>query len=249
MKYLTTIILAYLLASCSTQTIKMTNNNLQEKWELISINGEEVSTQKPITLDFDKNNHWSAYLGCNQINGTYSVTQEKEITIDHIASTKMLCDDKAMNLENTILEALENKDKIKIVADELLVQSENTKLTFKHIQNAEVVGRYWKLIELNGEQVNFSPNQQREQSLTLRSDHKLHGFTGCNYVNGSYSLGNNHHISFDKNLATTMMACEDIDQNAYLEMLQNSNRFKVSSNKFYLYNDSQLLAVFEAVEF
>ncbi|MXV38662.1 META domain-containing protein [Flavobacteriaceae bacterium Ap0902] len=248
MKYLSGIILAFLMSSCTTQQMNSNNQTIEGKWELSSINGEEINSEKLLTLTLGENNQLYGYFGCNQVNGTYTINGNSMST-SQLSSTRMMCDEQAMAYERTVLNALENKQSMQRDENEMKLNTGDTQLTFNRIGNTAVVGRYWKLLELDGEKVTFAENQEKEQFMIFKTGDKVYGFTGCNYFNGSFELEGDNEISFDQNMATTMMACQDIDESKYLQVFKNAETYKVSNNKLYLYNQGNTLAVFEDVLF
>ncbi|MGI9527210.1 MAG: META domain-containing protein [Weeksellaceae bacterium] len=248
MKYLSVIILAFLITSCSTQNMNTTTQPLEEKWELTSINGEDINLQKPLTLTLGENNHLHGYFGCSQVNGTYAINGDTFVA-SKLSSTRMMCDEKAMEYENIVLNTLENQQTIHRDDNQISLVSGDAQLVFNKIGNIEVVGRYWKLVELDGKKVTFAENQEAEQYMILRTGNSVNGFSGCNYFNGSFDLKRDNQISFDENMATTMMACEDIDERSYLRVFKDAETYKVSNNQLYLYNQGKTLAVFEDVLF
>jgi heat shock protein HslJ len=85
--------------------------------------------------------------------------------------------------------------------------------TFKNTNEAEIVNKYWKLVELDGQKVSMKENQEREQYFMLKSDGTVSGFAGCNYFNGTYTLKEGMRLKFEENMALTMKACPDIEEN------------------------------------
>lgn len=106
MKYLL-ILSTILLMSCQSQTKK---TDLQGDWLLSQIYGENStlkSEETPI-LSFDKEKGvFYGFGGCNQINGKY-IQKETQISFENIASTRMLCENRAMEIEKNYLDALKS---------------------------------------------------------------------------------------------------------------------------------------------
>lgn len=75
--------------------------------------------------------------------------------------------------------------------------------------SASIVGKYWKLIELNGEAVQPAEQLRREPHMILNSSEKrVNGNGGCNSFFGSYELQRDNGITFSK-IGSTKMACPD----------------------------------------
>ncbi len=76
-----------------------------------------------------------------------------------------------------------------------------------------ITEKYWKLVTLEGQPVTMAPNQEKEIYFMLKTDeNRVQGFAGCNTFNGSYTLEEGWRIKFSP-LATTMMACPDVNVN------------------------------------
>lgn len=115
-------------------------------------------------------------------------------------------------------------------------------------QDNSVTGKYWKLVELNGQPV---PSLKREPYLILRAeDGRMHGVGGCNSFTGSYELDETRQrISFDQ-IAATMMACASGMQieTAFHEVLRSVDNYSLHGDHLTL-NRARMapLARFEAV--
>ena len=74
--------------------------------------------------------------------------------------------------------------------------------------SASIVGKYWKLIELNGETVR-AVQQNKEPHLILNtSEKRVNGNGGCNSFFAHYELQGDNGITFSK-IGSTKMACPD----------------------------------------
>lgn len=113
-----------------------------------------------------------------------------------------------------------------------------------------ITEKYWKLIELNGKEITFAPEGQiREAHFILKNeDKRVIGNTGCNNMNGSYSLSEeNNGIQFTP-LATTRMACIGVDYEAdYIDMFQTCDNYTVQNDTLILSKGETPLAKFVAV--
>lgn len=120
----------------------------------------------------------------------------------------------------------------------------------------QIEGKYWKLVELEGQQITMAENQQREIHLKLNSaESKVNGFAGCNNFFGSYQLDElAMRIKFSQ-ISTTLMACQGIDDRPLLEVLDLTDNYtmtKDNMNKEILrlnVGRRAPLAVFKAVYF
>lgn len=103
--------------------------------------------------------------------------------------------------------------------------------------SASIVGKYWKLIELNGKTVQLAEQLKREPHMILNtSENRVNGNGGCNSFFGSYALPGNKGITFSK-MGSTKMACPDDVMQVEYQLFQ---AFEMT-NKFTLRNDTLLL--------
>ncbi len=116
----------------------------------------------------------------------------------------------------------------------------------------QIVGKYWKLIELEGRPVTMTEDQQREIHIKLSAEQsRVSGFAGCNNFFGTYAFEKGMKIKFTE-LATTMMACPDLEVNeqAFLEVLNLTNNYTLYKDTLQLNIGKRApLAVFKAVYF
>jgi len=113
--------------------------------------------------------------------------------------------------------------------------------------DAELQNTYWKLLELDGQDVR-SPEGAREIHLILASaDSRVHGFAGCNNFFGTYQLDGDA-LTFSP-IGSTMMACPNgmETEQSFLQALDATTRAEISGQIMSLYADDRLLARFEAV--
>lgn len=122
----------------------------------------------------------------------------------------------------------------------------------KKIFRTEIVNKYWKLIKLDGKNVEMKDNQEKEQYFILKDDGTFLGLAGCNQFNGLYKLENEFQISFEDNIAVTMKICPDvdIDESVFLEVFKLANNYTISEDKLFLNVGRRTpLAEFEAIYF
>jgi copper homeostasis protein (lipoprotein) len=111
---------------------------------------------------------------------------------------------------------------------------------------AELENTYWKLVEVGGIAVE-APEEGREAHFILRPAEKhVSGNTGCNQINGGYSL-EGERLEFGP-LATTLRACPDEPdiENAFLAALESVSRYELYGERLDLYSGSELVARLEA---
>ncbi|MBO9571617.1 MAG: META domain-containing protein [Chitinophagaceae bacterium] len=115
--------------------------------------------------------------------------------------------------------------------------------------NAELVGTYWKLTELNGQPVGPDTTGGREPHMILQSsDTTVRGNGGCNGFGGNYEWKEPNRIKFDK-IVSTMMACERLEtENRFFEVLRMADNYYIVGDTLIL-NKAKMapLARFTAV--
>src|SRR4030095_7891313 len=72
---------------------------------------------------------------------------------------------------------------------------------------------------------------------------RLTGTTGCNRINGAYTVSGNS-IQFGPNLAMTKMGCPNYDENIFLDAFNKVNRYQLKGGELQLLQDSSLLMTF-----
>jgi len=100
-----------------------------------------------------------------------------------------------------------------------------------------ILEKYWKLIELNGQQIPSNKNQEREAHFILESDgNKVAGNGGCNSFFATYELLEANRIKFS-DIASTRMACVNIDyENDYLKAFGIADSYTVNGDTLILNN-------------
>ncbi len=98
----------------------------------------------------------------------------------------------------------------------------------------------WELHELNGEEV----SAEQLPTIEMKEDGTLHGFSGCNILNGSFTAEENGVISFGE-MATTRMSCPDMPlESGFLAALAAVDQFSVSENRLTLLSGDKTVALF-----
>ena len=84
----------------------------------------------------------------------------------------------------------------------------------------------WNILKVNGEEVAVIGDEK--PFIEFNTDEsKVHGFTGCNIVNGNFSVQPGNKIKFD-NVITTMKFCDGIsDERSVLNGLNEADNFTV----------------------
>lgn len=115
-----------------------------------------------------------------------------------------------------------------------------------------ITDKYWKLIKLEGQDVEMAENQEREISFMLKAeDNTVGGFAGCNSITGEYELEESNRIRF-KNMGITMMLCPDLDlkESEFMEVFELTDNYTIHNDTLELNVAKRApLAVFAAVYF
>lgn len=104
-------------------------------------------------------------------------------------------------------------------------------LLHKHANDPQVEDRRWTLVELRGQPVDAA-SAGRTPFLILDSEHaRASGNASCNTFNGPYTIRTGSRIEFHRHMATTMMACADMDrETAFMEMLTMVDNYGVGED-------------------
>ena len=116
--------------------------------------------------------------------------------------------------------------------------------------DAQITGKYWKLITLEGQDIIMSDNQEREVHVILNADsNRLQGFSGCNTFGGSFSLEKGSRINFSQ-LLSTLKACPDAEfkESEFLQIFEFADNYTVKDDTLMLNTGKRApLAIFKAV--
>jgi heat shock protein HslJ len=108
----------------SHQNITETVVQLNDLYQINSLNGKDVSSFK-LTITFnDSTKQVSGFSGCNKFFGSYTL-ENKILKFGNLASTKMFCDDEANQIETQFLKSLEKADSFSIKNEILQLISDN----------------------------------------------------------------------------------------------------------------------------
>lgn len=252
MKYIISILLIALLASCKTgKNAKPQDlNTLYKKWELSTIDGKKIKQDSPVYLNFSADKSVNGYLGCNSVNGSYDI-KGTSIKFTQLASTRKACMD--MSVEQSVMAILNTADEYAFENGKLVLSVGGKEAaTFTELIENEITNKYWKLLELDGKSVKMADNQEREQFVMFSNEGIVSGFAGCNHFNGFYKLPEMNQISIDEKISSTLKICPDVDvdESAFLKALTMGSRFQLDNERMILLGrDGKKLAVFEVVYF
>lgn len=121
-----------MLAGCvSTKEVTAQPEQLQHhRFVLESVNGKNVSTQKPLELSFGEDMHVSGNM-CNQFTGEGKLS-DGELRVKNVAMTRMLCTDPQLNkLDDTLTTMMRNGMQVDLTENQLTLATAKTSLVYK----------------------------------------------------------------------------------------------------------------------
>lgn len=254
--------LLFLATACNTQRKATQNSNLENfqveniYWSLVEFGGKPVpeSVAGKVHIMFSKDGtKLSGSNGCNRLMGSYNISNRTQISFSRIASTKMACQSVGWN-ETGFNQMLETANNFTVSGNKLMlnVGKRAPLAVFVKVEKNEIVNKYWKLIELDGKEVNMADNQEREQYFILREDGSIAGFAGCNQFSGNFILDmSKSRIKFE-NMLSTLRACPDVkvNESEFLKVFNLTDNYTMVEDKLTLNIGRRApLAVFEAVYF
>jgi copper homeostasis protein (lipoprotein) len=94
-----------------------------------------------------------------------------------------------------------------------------------------IVGKKWKLVELNGKLVEKTSGDGRDYFITLQQEEsRISGYVGCNSFFGNFELKNGNRVTFSK-LGSTMMACPNMTTEQELfKVLETVDSYTINDN-------------------
>lgn len=115
------------------------------------------------------------------------------------------------------------------------------------VPTAPLTNTYWKLMSLQGTELDIPKGAQGEPHMILRDDGKVNGFSGCNRFVGEYTV-RGANLLFDA-MASTKMACVGDNHEAQLyEVFSQTAGVFLKGKVLKLLNEKgHELARFEAV--
>lgn len=118
--------------------------------------------------------------------------------------------------------------------------------TVKIPEESELTDTHWRLSEMNGKAVASTGDDKGAYIMLYSKKSQLGGSGGCNEIMGTHKIGKHNVIAFEA--AMTKMACaQGMDTEYYIsKALSGANRYVINGHNLLLYNDTYLLAVFEA---
>jgi len=102
----------------------------------------------------------------------------------------------------------------------------------------ELAGKYWKLVELNGNPVEVDQSPRDPHIVLDIYTHSFTGSTSCNRMMGSYQLTAPGKIVFSQAAATQMMCLDMEIENQFLQIFDSIDGYLVDGDTLTLLNES-----------
>ena len=100
---------------------------------------------------------------------------------------------------------------------------------------------YWKLVKLNNESIPQTENRNQEAHMMfIKKDTMVFGSGGCNRFRGSFELDAlNNQLSFQP-MATTMMACDNLEtEDKFFKTLEKVSQYEIKNDSLMLFDDNK----------
>ena len=208
-------------------------------WAIEEVFGQKAIGEKAPFIKF-ANDEGKIYgnNGCNIVNGSYKYErQDSVLTFSNLAVTMMYCDKEGIT-DHLITQALDEARHYSLqdVDDGYIMRIYDAKgqeiMLLTH-QNLDFLNGTWKVTEINGEKVNV----EKMKLVFDIDEHKVHGNTGCNVLNGRLETDMDEPNTFSfESMGVTMMMCPQMEyQTAMLVALEDACRAKpIDKNKVQL---------------
>lgn len=118
-----------------------------------------------------------------------------------------------------------------------------------NMETNTIIGKKWKLVELNGKAVADKINDKEPFLQLDKAENRYSASGGCNGMGGTFTLSDNGKIKFSQGMST-MMACENMEIEAQLaKALLAADNYTANNNTLSL-NKARMapLARFQAME-
>lgn len=199
-------------------------------WAIEKVYGQEAIGEKAPFLKFvEADKRVYGNNGCNTINAEYSyIPMDSTLTFSNVAVTMMLCHKEGITdyLINQALNEARTYN-LRETADgyEMNVYDANHQVVMQLThQNLDFLNGTWKIVAIEGKPVNV----EKMKLVFDIDEHKVHGNTGCNVLNGRLETDMEAPNTFSfEGIGVTMMYCPEIEyQSAMLFALEEACRAK-----------------------
>lgn len=214
----------------------LTAENIAGEWQIATVDSKNIIEEDNvpyIVFEVEKGRFY-ANNGCNTLNGSFSM-EDGKITIGTVACTMRMCPDAPFQFEinraladNTVLTTTPI---YKIGADTFLTLTDGKGKAVMTLRkkNMEFLNGNWKIVMADGQKIN---DDEANVFFDIR-ELKLHGNTGCNFVNGDIYIDPQRPNAIDiSNMAVTRRYCPKTDQERAITVaLENAYTAQEGSEK------------------
>ncbi len=228
-------------------------------WTLVSIDSTPLAEDTEITASFVPGEEASqgtvsGSAGCNRYFADYALENDN-ITIGMPASTKMMCEEKLMEVESTYLAAIQTAQSYQVIGGNLILSTEKGTLNFL-ANRTPLEGALWSLVALGDIKdpqypvtgSNFSAQFMRN---AVAPSGVMAGTTGCNEYSAAYAASLDE-IKINPPVSTESKSCVPglVDQEqTYFLALNNASTYRIEGNTLTIpYDDDRQALVFEGTQ-
>jgi heat shock protein HslJ len=201
-----------------------------------------------ITLNFDSNGRVGGSDGCNQYQGSYTISGSAFKISGDLMGTMMACPDDIETRAGNYREALSRAATFELENSQLRLSDAAGRLLVSFVPTiGSVAGTDWEVVAYNnGKQGVVSVITGTQITGRFGDDDRVTGNAGCNEYFASYELGDGT-LRIGPTGATRMFCAEPegaMEQEAlYLDALQSAATFQLDSDTLQLRTASGALAV------
>jgi len=127
---------ALFLFACSAETANSEAENnqivlaqIQQKWDLVAIDGQAIDTQISSTLAVASGGKATGNLACNHFFGTL-LLQNNRLRIDHMASTRKMCQSAVNEIELIVSSTLSDWSEVSLKSNKLTLLGKTHSLSY-----------------------------------------------------------------------------------------------------------------------
>ncbi|MEB3229299.1 MAG: META domain-containing protein [Synechocystis sp.] len=176
----------------------------------------------------------SGSTGCNNFNGSYTVTGNRLTIAEAIATTRKACPGELATQEQTLLQLLPQLSQFRVNDQGYLEMSDGDKTaTLVFIPEAQVTPLHnsqWRLVKMAG---NVPLTESHTTPMVQFMGNRIAGTGGCNRFTGRFTVEGDR-LQVDERLASTMMACPDPQmqqEQAFTQALAAATIFTIQGNQ------------------
>lgn len=210
-------------------------------WSIETVFGQNAVGEKAPYLKFDEaSRRVYGSNGCNTLNAGYEYNpKDFTLTFSNMAVTMMMCHKEGIT-DIQINQALNETRTYSLTESEdgyemtLYNEARQPVMTLS-LQNINFLNGTWRVVTINGEPIN---NDKMKLVFDI-DEHKIHGNTGCNVLNGNLETDMDAPNTFSiESLAVTRMLCPQMEhQTIMLVALERACRAKpLDKNRVALLN-------------